>query len=66
MPTTSPVAELIISAKELVAAVSFDMNGIIIGNKYVGGNGGLLSNETLIKADAVQRALAKMESEVMK
>ena len=57
----SPVEQLIKSAKELVAAVSFDDNGMMLGGKWQGGNGGLLSRETIVKADAVRRALSRCE-----
>jgi hypothetical protein len=54
-------AELAFTAKELVDAVSFDLNGALIGGKWMGGNGGLLSTVTLAKADDVRRALARLE-----
>lgn len=54
---TQEVKALAHAAKELVDSISFDDNGALIGGKWMGGNGGLLSRETLQKADAVRRAL---------
>ena len=34
---------LLTAAKELVASVSFDENGALVGGKWMGGHGGLLS-----------------------
>jgi hypothetical protein len=44
-------------ALELADAVAFDMHGELIGGRLVGGNGGLLSDKTLAKADEVRRAV---------
>jgi hypothetical protein len=48
---------LLTAAKELVDSVSFDENGAMIGGKWMGGNGGLLSRETHQKADALRRVM---------
>lgn len=53
----SDIERLKLAAKELVEAINFDDNGALIGGKWMGGNGGLLSRETLEKADAVRRAI---------
>lgn len=58
----SEVERLKIAAKELVEAINFDDNGALVGGKWMGGNGGLLSRETLRKADEVRRALHALES----
>ena len=42
---------------DLVAAVQFDDTGAIIGGHMQGGNGGLLSRETIHKAGLVQPTL---------
>jgi len=55
------VGQLWHAAKELVESISFDDNGIMIGPHWKGGNGGLISVETQIKADALRRALARFE-----
>ena len=52
---------LIKAAKALVAAVDFDMNGMMIGKVYQGGNGGLISRETIQKSDELRRAIAAVE-----
>ncbi len=51
------IDNLLTAAKALVDSVSFDENGAMIGGKWMGGNGGLLSRETHQKADALRRAL---------
>lgn len=45
-------------AKALLDAVDFDQHGRIVAGKYVGGNGGLISRETMEAADALRKALA--------
>jgi hypothetical protein len=52
---------LLDTAKALVDSVSFDENGALIGGKWVGGHGGLLSQETHTKADACRRAIQDLE-----
>ncbi len=58
----SDPAKIIIAAKSLIDSISFDDNGAMIAGKYMGGNGGLISRETLEKADALRRAIAVAES----
>lgn len=57
------VERLKLAAKELVDSINFDDNGALVGGKWMGGNGGLLSRETVRKADEVRRALHAMEGE---
>jgi hypothetical protein len=57
----SDVERLKTAAKELVDSINFDDNGALIGGKWMGGNGGLLSRETIRKADEVRRALHALE-----
>jgi hypothetical protein len=52
-----PIAKLMAAAEALADSVLFDDVGEMIGGKLVGGNGGLLSRDTITKADAVRRAL---------
>jgi len=54
---------LIRTAKEVAAAISFDMNGAMIGGQYMGGNGGLISIATLKKVDELRRAISAIEGE---
>lgn len=49
--------QLVEAASELVASVDFDCNGALIGGKFMGGNGGLLSSKTIAASDKVRRAL---------
>ncbi len=60
------MAKLIKAAQELLDAISFDDNGALIGGKWMGGNGGLLSRETLAKADALRRAVAEANRTALK
>ena len=46
----------------LVEAVQRDDTGLLVGGKLVGGNGGLLSRETLIKADMLRRELESIQA----
>lgn len=57
------VTRLIAAAKDLTDAVSFDDNGRMLAGKWQGGNGGLISRDTITKADAVRRAVAAFETE---
>lgn len=59
----TPVERLAKAARELVDAIVFDEHGAMIGDKWMGGNGGLISRETLVKADDVRRALAALKEE---
>jgi hypothetical protein len=49
------------AAKALVDAVAFDDVGMNVGTKFVGGNGGLLSRETIAKADELRRAISALK-----
>ncbi len=51
------IQQLIQRSADLVKAVQFDDSGAIIGGHMQGGNGGLLSRETIHKAGLVQRTL---------
>ena len=53
------IARLEIVALALAESVSFDMNGNLIGGKWIGGHGGLISHETLLKVDEVRRLIKK-------
>lgn len=55
------VSELIKASRDLVDSVSYDENGALIGNQWVGGHGGLLSRKTHEKADALRRVLSRFE-----
>lgn len=46
-------------AQALVDSVSFDDNGALIAGKWIGGHGGLISDETREAADALRRELAR-------
>jgi hypothetical protein len=60
--TRTEALELIArEARALSDAVSHDDNGSMIGQQWVGGNGGLLSRETIKAADRVRLALAQLD-----
>lgn len=58
--TTALIEELADAGKALVDAITFDESGTMIGGKYQGGNGGLISRETTVKADHFRRVLTKV------
>lgn len=58
---SDPHEELIRLAGELVDSVSFDINGALIGNQWVGGHGGLISQKTQSKADEVRRVISRLD-----
>lgn len=43
--------------RELTELVRFDEHGRLVAGQYVGGNGGLISRDTMAKNDAVVRDL---------
>lgn len=60
--TRTEALELIAKeANALADAVSHDDNGSMIGQQWVGGNGGLLSRDTIVQADRVRLALDAMK-----
>lgn len=50
---------LVDKAKALVDSVSHDNNGSIVAGRYMGGNGGLVSRETIAAADALRAELER-------
>ena len=59
-PPFDEVFRLFKAAEALVASLSHDEHGTMIGGKYQGGNGGLISKQTITLADEVRRALNAM------
>jgi hypothetical protein len=57
---TDPVHRLYKAAQALVDSISHDEHGTMIGGKYQGGNGGLISPQTIVLCDEVRRALNAM------
>jgi hypothetical protein len=51
------LSNMLTAAKELVAAISFDDSGV----NGRGGNGGLLSRETIRRADELRLAIGSFE-----
>jgi len=57
------VAELVKASHAPVDAVTFDESGMLVGQIWTGGNGGLLSRETIVKADTLRSVLRRFEQE---
>lgn len=53
--------ELVKVSRELVDSVSFDLNGNLVGGKWMGGHGGLISSETLKACDRLRKANSNLE-----
>lgn len=47
-------------AKALLDAVTFDDSGAMVAGKWVGGNGGLISRETMKAADELRQAMLEV------
>jgi len=45
------------AADDLIAAIQRDDTGTMVGKSWVGGNGGMLSRDTLAAADCLRKAL---------
>jgi hypothetical protein len=63
---TPAVENALAKSRDLLARVTFDSDGIMVGPIRPGGNGGLLSNETIKAADQLRRALDRLEQETGK
>lgn len=60
---TDRVKRLIDAAQALIDSVIFDEIGLMVGGKWQGGNGGLISAKTIQRTDEVRRAIAALEQE---
>lgn len=60
---TDQNSRLAAATRALVDSICFDVNGALIAGQYRGGNGGLVSRETIACADEARRALAAMEQQ---
>ena len=64
--TAKPVEalqQLLTDSEAVVKAVQVDDCGQIIGQVFVGGNGGLLSNDTLRAVDRLRLTIAAIKAE---
>ena len=52
------VDSLVAKAHALVDAVTFDENGAMVAGQWVGGNGGMISRQTIIAAHALRLELS--------
>lgn len=57
---TKEQTRLLDAAKAVVASISFDDSGVMVG-MFVGGNGGLLSRDTIKRSDELRRAITDAE-----
>lgn len=55
---------VIAKARELLATVTYDSDGIMIGNQRQGGNGGLLSIDSIKAADQLRLALEALDRQL--
>lgn len=53
---------VVAQAAVVVAAIEHDNNGSMVGGQWMGGNGGLLSRETIVEADKLRRALSSLKA----
>lgn len=51
------------AAKAVLKSIDFDVNGILLPTGFQGGNGGLVSRETIAACDELRRALNEAERE---
>ncbi|MFA5898830.1 MAG: hypothetical protein WC829_06920 [Hyphomicrobium sp.] len=56
---TERMDHLVAKAKALVDSVSHDNNGSMVAGQFMGGNGGLVSRETIAAVDALRLELDK-------
>lgn len=61
VPIPAPIEDVIAKARSLLDAVTFDSDGMMVGQVRVGGNGGLLSPQSIKAADALRLALDRLE-----
>jgi len=62
MREPQPMPALLDRAKALVDAITFDDSGALIAGHWQGGNGGLISRDTIKVADELRREIARAES----
>ena len=55
------VHTLVKKSRALVKAVNHDDNGSMVAGRWVGGNGGMLSRDTLTAADELRLELEKFK-----
>jgi hypothetical protein len=58
-----PLQQLLTDSEAVVKAIQVDDCGQIIGQVFVGGNGGLLSNDTLRAVDRLRLTIAAIKAE---
>lgn len=58
----APVRIALADAAELLERITFDSDGVMVGMRRQGGNGGIISNDTLRAADKLRRSLDDLEA----
>jgi hypothetical protein len=54
--------DLLKKAKALVDQIQLDDTGMMVGQVWVGGNGGMLSRDTIVMADDLRREIRDEET----
>lgn len=63
MPDRNPhIQAALAAAATLLEKVTFDSDGVMVGVQRQGGNGGIISTDTLRAADALRRALDDLKA----
>lgn len=53
----NPLDDLLAQTKTLIDAITFDDLGAMVGGQWMGGNGGLISRQTIVETDKLRRLL---------
>jgi hypothetical protein len=56
------IENVIKAAEELLESIQFDDHGMMVGHKWQGGNGGMISTNTIRKADELRRAINRYKN----
>lgn len=63
-PREEKIRPLLTQAQAVVDAVTLDDSGMMVGGIWVGGNGGLLSRDTLKAVDALRKTVMAVKAEL--
>lgn len=58
----NPLDDLLAQTKVLIDAITHDDIGAMVGGQYQGGNGGLISRQTIIETDKLRRLLGDFQA----
>lgn len=65
MPNPVAAENVIAKARTLLNLIDFDNNGVVIGNQRQGGNGGLMSLDTIKAVDQLRLALDHLDTQTV-